>query len=684
MSKRTPWLGAAVVSAAVVATAWWSWTTQGPSPASAAPPSSLPGASSAGSTPACRFAKGQRYAFAFTSTMHAAVRPPLPGVPAEDTPLQVSSTELSGALALEVLEVGAGDAVLLARLSGPNEQARQLLGDALEAPFLLGVDARCEVTRVARRRDTPKAQARAQGIVAHQLAFSLPPEDGVEERSFSTAVGVQRALVLAGNEPGQVLRKALAYASRWNPKLAQVDVAEGEVDVRRGATAWFASLRGMERVSGGAVERSTTEWTAQAVPADQAPLAKASRALADYVWENPFAEDGREEQVAPEGPSQDHQRRVAAQRDVSYPVALDRFTVLLEAGANINDQWRDMAAFLDAHPEQVPAYVAHITAPDFPAGQKAPAFLALGQAQTPAARDALLGVWRERAQEPADRMRSSLALALRADVGAPLAKELKAEAIRSSSDAVEAAVSRQAVLHLGVLAGARPSEQDVTAEALALVQQLSSTARTPEDWSVVFGLVGNLAEGTLLPQIAQWSQLQNPDIRQHVPRALRRYRVDRVHGLLVEWLARETSADVKRELFNVMHHMYVDANRPVEEDLMREALRHLREQPMVLTRQSLLHLLAPYVGSNPEVREAFKAQLKIELEERSGLYSLVAEYLPAASIYEALATVPGLRAQFGGTLRPEPAPAVPAEVPIADLPLPDPAAHPQGNLGSAP
>lgn len=683
MSMRTLGLGAALAALAC-AIFWWSAPGDAPTPA---PSTSAPGEVAAGPDDGsgCRFTRGETYRFAYTSTTHSEVRPVLPGVRPDDTPPQRASTELTGALSLEVLEVTAGDTVLLARLWGVDEQARQLLGAAVEAPFLLAVDARCEVTRVARHRDTPRPVARAHGVVANELSFFVPAGAAPEERRFTTALGVQRALVLVGNEPGQYLRKALGYASRWNPKLAEVDVIDGEVDARRGSSRWFDSLRGQEQVAGGAVQFSKSEWSLQRQPPEGQALAQASRRLTDYVWENPFAADAREEQVTPQGDSLDQQRRVAAMREVAYPVALDRFTRLLEAGANINEQWRDMAAFLDAHPEQVSAFVEHITAPDFPAGYKAPAFLALGQARTPAARDALLGVYRERSQQPADRMRSSLALALRADVGAPLAKELKAEALRPPQSPAEAGVSRQAVLHLGVLAGARPGEQEIVEEASDLVQQLASTARTPEDWSVVFGLVGNLAEGTLLSQVEQWTHLPDPEIRQHVPRALRRYKVDRAQPILVEWLGRETSPAVKRELFNVIHHMYVDANRPVGEALKGEALRHLREQPQVLTRQSLLHILAPYVGTDAEVREAFKHQLVVELEERSGLYSLVAEYLPAPSIYEALATVPGLRGQFGGSVRPEPpSTPVPEEVPIAEPPMPGPDQDPQANLGSAP
>jgi hypothetical protein len=200
--------------------------------------------------------------------------------------------------------------------------------------------------------------------------------------------------------------------------------------------------------------------------------------------------------------------------------------------------------------------------------------------------------------------------------------------------------------------------------------------------------VGNMADRTLLPRIEQWSRVEDPYLRKEVPAALRRYDLKHVGPLIDEWVQRETDPDVKRELFDTLHHMHVDARRPVNEVIRQAALRHLLEQPLVLTRQSLLHLLAPFVGSRREVREAFQAQLKIEMEERSGLYSLVAEYLPAAAIYEALATVPKLQGQFGGGVEPL-LPVVPPlgqEVPLPsmNLAMPSGANPPSAIPGGAP
>ncbi|PZR14369.1 MAG: hypothetical protein DI536_09905 [Archangium gephyra] len=257
------------------------------------------------------------------------------------------------------------------------------------------------------------------------------------------------------------------------------------------------------------------------------------------------------------------------------------------------------------------------------------------------------------------------------DFGAPLARELRAAAMAPAKTPEAAAIARQGILHLGMLSGTRPGQRDVLDEAQGLVQQLTSTARTVDDYSVLCGTVGNMAELSMLPQIETWSRLPDPALRQQVPQALRRYRVDRVHGLVVEWLQRETDAGVKRELFNVLHHMYTDAAQPIDAPLVAEALRHLRENPMVLTRQSLYHLLAPHMA-NPEVHAAFKQALRYELDQKSGLYSLVAQDLPPDSVLEVLSTMPSLARQFGGALKPidERPAAPPASTPLPDLPAP--------------
>lgn len=655
-----------VVVAAAATLVWWQSSRVEPAPDLLATPPVTPvvGNARAGGEH-CRFTRGQTFAFVYRSQTNYRINAPLPG--AREPAPQSGEAELSGRLSFEALS----DSTLLARLDGINESARKLGGEALGNAFLARVDERCEVKGFARLKATPQLAARAQQVALQDLSFSVGDGAPAGEAHFFTTMGTLRALVAQGHEgSGHWLRKPLNYVSRWSPRMEGVEVIDGLVEVRRGDSAWLTEVTGTEALAGGAVEFSKTEWSVKATAFEAQALEDASRTEADYEWLNALAH----EEVAKlkwGGASDDHEKRVAQQKDVTFVQAMNQFGALVAAGANINEQWRDLAAFLDAHPEQIENFVDEVTDAEFPAGAKAPAFLALGQAQTPVARQALLGIYRAEDQQPADRIRSSLALVTRRDVGAPLARELRAAAMAPAKTPEAAAIARQGILHLGMLSGTRPGQRDVLDEAQGLVQQLTSTARTVDDYSVLCGTVGNMAELSMLPQIETWSRLPDPALRQQVPQALRRYRVDRVHGLVVEWLQRETDAGVKRELFNVLHHMYTDAAQPIDAPLVAEALRHLRENPMVLTRQSLYHLLAPHMA-NPEVHAAFKQALRYELDQKSGLYSLVAQDLPPDSVLEVLSTMPSLARQFGGALKPidERPAAPPASTPLPDLPAP--------------
>lgn len=663
---------AAAATLALAALLWWPRAAEVHAPAPLPGTTALPTAADAlrGSGEACRFTTGSTFAWAYRTESHYRVNAMLPGAPGP-TP-QSGDVEVQGRLSFEVLSTTPGAATLVGRLTEANEPALRAVGAPLENSFLARVDERCQVTAFARLKTTPGNAARVQHLALSDLSFGVAPSAPGAEPQFFTTLGTLRAQVTQGDEgAGHWLRKPVGYVARWSPRMEGVNLKDGVLEVHRGDSAWFEQLRGEEEVAGGEVEFSRTEWSATPLTVDATALQGVSRNEADYVWGNALAEL-EVARTTPGGPSQDHLHRVELARDTTWDQAITRFSTLVASGANINEQWRDMAAYLDAHPDKIEEYTEEISALEFPAGAKAPAFLALGQTQSPLARDALLGVYRNPSAMSGDRIRSSLALATRSDVGAPLAKELHTAAMSKSSGPAEASVARQSVLHLGIMSGTHPTQTDVTAEALTMVQQLTATAKTPEDFSVLCGAVGNMAERSLLPQIAEWSKLPDPALRQQVPQALRRYRVADVHDLMVEWLQRETSPDVKRELFNVMHHMYVDAHEAIDAPLVAEALRHLRENPKVLTRQSLYHLLAPHLGTNAEVHAQLKQQLKYELEEKSGLYSLVAQDLPASSVLEVLSTMPALANQFAGGLKPPETPAAPQPeaTPLPDLPAP--------------
>jgi hypothetical protein len=378
----------------------------------------------------------------------------------------------------------------------------------------------------------------------------------------------------------------------------------------------------------------------------------------------------------------DHEQRVAAMRDVKFEAALGHFTALADTNQNIATRWPDMAAFLDAHPEHIEDFSTRLIT-EFEPHQKVGGFLALGQAQNPAAREALLEIWRERGLSMMDRTRASLALVTRADVGVALAKELRVEAARRPSTSDEANVSRQAMLHLGVLAGTRPANQQVALETREAILSALSGAKTPEDTSVIFAAIGNTGDATYLPELETWSLDRSAEIRATVALGMRRMPVEAVRDFTVAWLRRETHPDVKREIFEVVQHQYQDAGRPIGEALLLEAVGHLRQQPRILTRESLFRLLEPHAG-NELVRAALRDQLKVEYERQSGLFAFVAGLLPERDVQAVLTSIPTLHDQLG-TVSPTPpsspaqANALPETPPEGFMPVPPTAAELEGS-----
>jgi hypothetical protein len=305
------------------------------------------------------------------------------------------------------------------------------------------------------------------------------------------------------------------------------------------------------------------------------------------------------------------------------------------------------------------------------------------QAQNPAAREALLGIWRERRLPTMDRVRGSLALATRPDVGAAYAQELVGEITRKSESSEEANVARQAVLHLGVLAGTRPNDRAVMEVVHSALMNRASVATTPHDLEVVFAAMGNTGDVTFLPEVQKWSQHPDWEFRAAAAIGMRRMNVDLVESFTLEWLRRETHPDVKREIFEVVHHQYTDAGKPVGEALMLEAVKHLRQQPRILTRQSIFRILEAHM-SHPDVRQAMRDQLKVEYEARSGLFAFLASLLSERDVQSVLASIPSLRDQFNGVSTVPPSqPAAPAQVEPSEpppwvLPKPPSAAETEG------
>jgi hypothetical protein len=582
---------------------------------------------------ACTFSPGERFSYAATAQTSWRLPERLRAVVGAQS---TGSSGWSAELHFEVLANEPEGAVVLARLTDSARGAEE----GIDRTWLARINSACEVAGFAHHRETSQAAARAQQTALHELYFTVPD---LESAAIAFMNGTGQARGEVTREGATLVRHVTSYPQVWSRDMSELRVTSSAMTIRRGASGWFESMTGLEGFTASSIDTGRVELSVVSVAPRAELFEGASRNQADYVWENMF---GPMQSVVGSVVPPNHAERVAAMRDVSMETAMEQFLVLADGNANIAAQWPDMAAFLDAHPDTIDDF-ATLLVTDFDPTWKAGGFLALGQTQNPAAREALLGIWRERRLPTMDRVRGSLALATRPDVGAAYAQELTGEITRKPESSEEANAARQAVLHLGVLAGTRPNDRAVADVVRSALLSQVGVSTTPHELSVVFASMGNTGDLTFLPELQKWSQHPDAEFRAVTAIGMRRMNVDLVEAFTLEWLRRETHPDVKREIFEVMHHQYTDAGKPVGEALMLEAVKHLRQQPRILTRQSIFRILEPHM-SHPEVRQAMREQLKVEYEKQSGLFAFVASLLSERDVQSVLVTIPSLRDQFNG------------------------------------
>lgn len=670
MRRVLPWaLGGACVAALVAGLVYFPAAPPAPSPV-ASPVIIAPsmGAAPASTARPCAFTVGQRLSFALESSVAVSLSDELSRYVA-GSDLSPSATS-SAVLSFEVLAVEPARALLLGRLTSATDAVQRSGGEGVDSAWLTRVNERCEVEGFARHHATTRKAGRQQQALLSELWFSVPPQHAPVVVRFENATGQALGYITpaSASEPDTLVRTLSRFESAWAPSMNGVTVLTSRTLVHRGAAPWFEAISGEEEYSvPGSITRARATLTVTSAAVDEAALAGASRDEGDYVWESCFSAVP-DQALRPWVPA-DHAQRVAAMKDVAYADALERMLTTFETTSNLHEQARDMSAFLDAHPEQIHEYAGALLT-EFEPEWKAAGFLALAQTQHAAAREVLLDVWRERQASSADRIRASLGLVTRRDVGLPLARELVAEAGREGSDD-ERMVAQQALLHVGVLAGLRPEDEALRGEVRRALAGQLSLKHTPLEAGTVFAAIGNTGDLSLLSQVEQASRDPDPKWRAAAPIALRRMPIADVRAFTLEWIRRETSPDVLQELFEVVQHQYQDVGQTIDAELAKEAVRVLRKQPRILTRQSIVQLLQPWVALDDDVRAAFREVLKLEYETNSGMFAFVASCLPEEDVQRVLATIPSLADQSRPVIpssRPATPPPEPTTAPPEMLP----------------
>ena len=607
-----------------------------PSPASSglAPAATT---SNASPEPRCTFELGEGAAWA-VSLRNFSSQPA--NEPVAPTPVEGPS--FGATLVVEPLRSKGSSAILLARFTSVDAQTlavRPHLGTAM----LFEVSDRCELIAFAHSRAVDAATARAQQATVSGLWFRVPTRQA-EPATAQDGIGTFSTLLF--RDERVIQRRITAYSATWQQGVARPVIDDSYFSATLSRHGWFDSLSSTITLTGALPVKTRFELSASAREFDAHALEGSSRDEADYEWGNllPVLDFPAESAKPVFSPIE--LRQQASLRDAAYPQVRDLFVARLETNQNVHEQWPLMARFLEAHPEAVPEYAKWLVGGELPSKRLGVAFLALGKAKVPEARDALLEIRNDQRVLPMNRLRANLALADRGDVGIELAQALSSDSTRiNSANPVDSFLARNSALALGMMVGARARSAEVKKQARATIEALLAQGQSKRELSPAFGAMGNTGDPTYLDALRPFTRHPDPEVRAVASKGFRRLRPDQTEDLVTEWLTRETSPEVKRELFRVIYHQHLDAQPQVSPILAHLAALHLKEQPYVLTRQSLVRVLGPLAAKNPEAKAALLEQVKIEVSEQSGLYDLISQYVDGDEISRSLHT----RADLWGT-----------------------------------
>ena len=587
----------------------------------------------------CRLPVGETASWSIDSTATFKLDPTLVGGAADlDTP--ETTSQFHAVLDVEVLrEDGADGAVLLGQLRELDSDALQRTGD-MTKPFLLRVGADCSVDAFARHLTSGLTPARAQQATLHELWWKEPHDAKQEVRGINSR-GVFSAVVAKElDKKGEFAqRRIVRYTQSYAPTGQALDVQDSLLTVRFGEHGWFDSMEGRDESVGGGTKQASTRLSVKTAPPRPHALATADRQESAYKWENLLPQVPNALAAGPKPFTDEEKREHAMLAAVSFESALTGFAHVVQTEHNIDTQWRVMARWLEAHPEAIPTYAGALLSSKFPNKMEAVAFMALGKARVPEARHVLMEMRASPDLDPYDRIRSTLALVGREDVGVELAQQLHASAQHLTNPQApvnEAMYARNSLLGLGMLAGLRGSAApDVQAEAKAGILEALATATTAEQLSPVFSAMGNMGDLSMLPTIATWSHHPDVEIRALVPDAMSRLRWMDISEFTLEWLQRETAPDVKEAIYRVVRAQMTTDQKIAPDDLVQQSLKDLAQQPPLFTRQLLVRILGPVAAKNPLVRAALVQQAMREVGTKSGLYTAISQYVPGADISKA-------------------------------------------------
>jgi hypothetical protein len=572
----------------------------------------------------CGLTKGQRLDVALE--MQAAVE--WTQGPAPMPRGTVLTEALTTTARLEVLEAGP-TAVLLGEFTQVQVKGGTP-ADAYAHPFLLEVDGACEVTRFARHEQAPLADARAQQAALWELGWRRT--EGPETVTRHSARGRYVARATTATSPGGVLsqRRLEAYPALWQGGQAQAVVGFTSVEAR--ATGWFDTLSSDETLTSSA---GTTRTRVRAKVTAASGALAGDRDRAHYAWGDWLPRVLARRQALPVTAGD---RALRAQVQDSSPAE----AVQLAQGAFARDQnlataWPPLRAYLEARPEKTGEVVAELKSGKVTEDGLNPYFIALGNARTPEARDALRALMNDVKAPPTVRARAMFSLVDRADVGVELAREFQStsQALESEPTGSRRFVASEALLALSTMSGLH-EDVEVRSVALDAVRTHLRPGADARSQGTALRALANLGDAALLTEAVPFTTSPAEGVRRAATKVVRRMAPADTEAFALQFLEREPSLLVKKDLFVTLEAQHFDAHAAASERLARMLVVELQNEGHgVIARKALLRLVgSSVVAQDPSVRAVLKAQARRALKRRDGLEGDALQLLTPEEIRE--------------------------------------------------
>jgi HEAT repeat protein len=542
----------------------------------------------------------------------------------------VLAESLEATARLEVLAADATRTLLVGELSDVSVTGH-VPPSAYAGAFLLELDDACEVVRFARHQATQPPEARLQQAALWELGWRWTK--GQESLTRHNARGAYAATATTARVGDAVLaqRRVQSYGQLWFG--GEATHVTGFSSARKAQGPWFDTLETDETLEA-TTGVTRTRVRASATTGSQA-LTHLDHDQRHYVFVDLLSKAVARREAMPVTATDRALRAQMADRSAAEAVqsTQEAFT----KDQNLAAAWPPLRAFLEARPEKTGEVVAELKRGKVTEDGLNPFFIALGNARTPEARDALLGLMRDPVAPPTVRARAMFSLVDRADVGKELASEFRtsSQALESDPNGAARFVATESLLAVSTMAG-RNEDPDVRAEATAAVREHLRASADRRTQGTALKALANLGDPALLGEAVPFTTSPEERVRRAAAKVVRRMNPADTEAFSVDFLLREPSLFVKKDLFVTIEAQHFDAKAPAGARLAPVLVDELRsEEHGVIARKALLRLVGgSVVAQEPAVRALLKAQAKRALARRDGLASVALELLTPDEIRE--------------------------------------------------